>query len=646
MAKIIETGTGSWEACDVDPVTLDVIENALQNARVQMDAILFRTAISTIIREQRDGFPVICNRDGLMLAGQFGSPVDGFLAQYEGDIHEGDVLLTNDPYACHGAISHLNDWLFCMPVFYDGRLFGWTAMFGHMSDISGMTAASMPVTSTDLLQEGIVIPPIKIVEKGELKEDLLKLAVRNSRTPDWNEADFFAILSACRTGAARLVEMADRFGADVLISAQDQLLARNREAMRELIVSSMPERKVSFSDYICDDAMGHGPYKLSCDMWREGDKLIFDFADTDPQSAGCINFILNERMFKMFCGQFMVNVFDPQIVLNDGYIDLIDVRIPKGSLLNPIAPAALNGRTHALGRIFDIISGLYGSANPDFLVAAGFSDSPHFMYSGFDQREEWFLLFQIGFGGVPGKPSGDGPDGHSLWPKFRNVPNEYIESYFPIRVDRFESIPDTGGAGKHRGGNGVRLEYSFLVEGEISIHDDRWLTYPWGVKGGQPGTRGSKVMVRADGTREILPSKRDNIMVKPGDMLIFDSWGGGGWGDPFDRDLEAVSYDVEAGLVSVEGARENYGVVCDAHGKVDEAATTELRKQRTEERGSVENFEFGPPLPELIANCEDETGLQPPEPPKVSPIAKAWFRRNPKEAARFPAQSGYAEAAE
>lgn len=627
MAHVIETNATPWTEVEVDPVTLDVIENALQNARVQMDAILFRTAISTIIREQRDGFPVICNREGMMLAGQFGSPVDGFVANYPGTVEEGDVLLTNDPYACHGAISHLNDWLFCMPVFYEGRLLGWTAMFGHMSDLAGSTPASMPVTATDLLQEGIVIPPVKIVAKGEVQRELLNMALRNSRKPDWNEADFFAILSACRTGAARLIEMADRFGPEVLVSAQDRLLARNREAMRELIVATMPEKRVSFEDWICDDAMGNGPYKIACEMWREGDRLIFDFGKTDPQSPGCVNFYLNERMFKMFCGQFMVNVFDPQIVLNDGYIDLIDVRIPLGSLLKPIAPAALNGRTHALGRVFDIISGLFGSANSDFLVAAGFSDSPHFMFSGFDKRDEWFLLFQIGFGGIPGKPGGDGPDGHSLWPKFRNVPNEYIEAYFPVRVDCFESIADTGGAGKHRGGNGVRLQYTFLVPGEISIHDDRWLTYPWGVKGGQPGTRGSKKLVRADGSERILPSKIDNIMVEEGDRLVFISWGGGGWGDPLERDLEAVAYDVRTGLVTPEGARD-YGVVIDAEGTIDADATTALRSAMAAARGEVQPFTFGPDIAQLKANCLAETGLEPPKDPVTSPIALAYFRRN------------------
>ena len=631
MATVIETNTTPWETVDVDAVTLDVIENAIQNARVQMDAILFRTAISTIIREQRDGFPVLTDRDGQMLAGQFGSPVDGFIDNYEGDVQEGDVLLTNDPYACDGAISHLNDWLVCTPVYYHGRLLGWAAMFGHMSDISGSTAASMPVTSTDILQEGIVIPPVKVVSKGELQQDIVRLAVRNSRTPDWNEADFYAILSACRTGAARLVEMADRFGPDVLVSAQKQLLARNREAMRELIVSTMPEEKVVFEDWICDDALGYGPYKMGCEMWREGDKLVFDFSRTDPQSAGCINFLLNDRMFKMFCGQFMVNVFDPQIVLNDGYIDLIDVRIPKGTLLNPVAPAALNGRTHALGRIFDIISGLFGTANSDFLVAAGFSDSPHLMFSGFNQRDDWFLMFQIGFGGIPGKPGGDGPDGHSLWPKMRNVPNEYTEAYFPVRVERFESIPDTGGPGLHRGGNGVRTEYAFLVEGKISIHDDRWFTYPWGVKGGLPGTRSRKTLLRADGSTENLPSKVDDVPVAPGDLLIFETWGGGGWGDPLERPYDIIAYDLEAGLVTPEGAR-RYGVVAGEDLVIDEAASDALRATLRSERGAVEAFDFGGTLDELRAACLEETGFEPPAPPVQAPIAAAWLRKQRREA--------------
>jgi hypothetical protein len=176
-------------------------------------------------------------------------------------------------------------------------------------------------------------------------------------------------------------------------------------------------------------------------MWREGDVCIFDFAGTDPQSISSINFLLNEEMFKMFAGVYMIMVFDPQILFNDGFYDLMEVRIPSGTLLKPLKPAALSCRTHALGRIFDILGGLLGQGSPDFLCAAGFSDSPHFMYSGYDSKGEWYQLYQITFGGIPGKPFGDGPDGHSLWPSFTNVPNEFLESYFPaadrnVRDDR------------------------------------------------------------------------------------------------------------------------------------------------------------------------------------------------------------------
>ena len=168
----------------------------------------------------------------------------------------------------------------------------------------------------------------------------------------------------------------------------------------------------------------------------------------------------------MFAGVYMIMVFDPQILFNDGFYDLMEVRIPAGTLLKPLKPAALSCRTHALGRIFDILGGLLGQGNPQFMCAAGFSDSPHFMYSGHDRNGDWYQLYQITFGGIPGKPFGDGPDGHSLWPSFTNVPNEFLESYFPLRIDIYETIPDTGGPGKNRGGNGLRIGYRFLEPGE------------------------------------------------------------------------------------------------------------------------------------------------------------------------------------
>ncbi len=618
-ARIIETNSIPLNKVEVEGITADIIENALKNARIEMDAVLMRTAMSPGIREQGDCFPMIANREGKMIVGQFGSFIGPFMEAYDAEIEEGDIILTNDPYMCNAAVSHLPDWIVLMPVFKDGRHIAWTAMFGHMSDNGGMVPGSIPIKATTIYQEGIRIPPTKLYKKGELQSDVLELILHNVRTSQWNRFDLNALVAACKTAARRCVEMADRFGDDILFSAMDIMLERNYNAMKYIIQNFIPEEPRTFEDYMCDDGMGMGPYKIKCTMWREGDVAIFDFDGTDPQAQSSVNFYLNEDMFKMFFGSFTINVVDPHIVFNDGFYDLVDVRIPEGTLLKPRFPAALSGRTHALGRIFDVLGALLGMGLPEqMLNAAGFSDSPHLFYSGYDHREgknnEWFQLFQIGFGGIPGRPAGDGPDGHSLWPNFTNVPNEFIESYFPLRIEHYQTIPDSGGAGLHRGGNGLSVAYCFLADGEIAIHDERWLTYPWGVLGGQVGLRSTKKLVRTDGSEEPLPSKCDGIKVNVGDVLYFNTWGGGGWGDPLERDAALVLADVKRNLATIEGAKD-YGVVI-ANGAVDQGATQKLRDRMRKDRGNdIPTFNFGPSIDEIRANCKEETGLEAPEKP-------------------------------
>jgi N-methylhydantoinase B len=394
--------------------------------------------------------------------------------------------------------------------------------------------------------------------------------------------------------------------------------------MKALIESSIGEAPVSFEDYICDDGLGYGPYKIRCTMWREHGRVVLDFAGTDPQSSGSINFLLNENMMRMFFGIYMIMVFDPQILFNDGYYDLIDVRIPEGSLLKPRFPAALSGRTHALGRLFDILGGLLGQKTPEFLNAAGFSSSPHLFYSGRDSAGRWFQLFQIGFGGIPGRPLGDGPDGHSLWPNFTNVPNEFLERYFPLRIERYETVPDSGGAGLHRGGNGIIMTYRFLEPGLIALHDDRWFTPPWGVNGGAPGARARKILERADGSRTIVGNKQEDISVENGDMLHFITWGGGGWGDPLDRAPALVGKEIVQGLVTPVGALA-YGVAADADGVIDDEATSALRDSLRAARPAVlPLFNYGPSIDDLRAASLEETGLPAPKPPRwaaVLPLA-------------------------
>jgi len=616
MARIVETTTAPLEHVDVDPVTLDLIENGLRNARYEMDEVLFRTALSPGIREQHDEFPLIADPTGKMVVGQFGLSIPDFLDGFAGDIGEGDVLLTSDPYACGAAISHANDWLVVLPIYVEGRVIGWASMFGHMSDVGGKTPSSMPTDARTIFEEGVLIPPFRLYSAGTLNEDALRIILNQVRVPDWNRADLGGLVAACRTAARRVQEMCERFGTATYLSALDALLQRNYDAMKILLGMVFEEgRTLAFTDYIDDDGVGFGPYELKMALTRTGDKVHLDLTGSSPQAVGPVNYYINENLIRMFFGIYMITVADPQILWNDGFYPLVDVTIPDGSYWKPKYPAALNARNHGIGRVFDLFGGLLGQTNPALLNAAGFSSSPHFMYSGNyasgDRQGEWFQLYSIGFGGIPGRPMGDGPDGHSLWPSFVNIPCEFLESYYPLRIEKWETITDTGGAGLHRGGNGVDVAYHFLEPGTIAIHDDRWLTYPWGVNGGEPGTRGTKWLDRPDGSHQVLPSKCHDVRVLPGDVLHFVTWGGGGWGDPLARDPDLVALEVRRGLVSVDGAR-RYGVVIQG-AKVDADATEELRTAlRAARPDELPVFDMGPPLADILARCKEETGLPTP----------------------------------
>ena len=218
-AKLIQTNNKPFKKVKLDPITLDVIENAMFSARWEMDAVLFRTAMSPGIREQGDEFPMIANLEGKMVVGQFGSFIHGFKEAFEGTIEEGDMFLTSDPYSCNGAVSHNNDWLLLRPIFKDGRLISYAAMFGHMTDVGGKVPGSLPTDATEIFEEGIRIPPTKIYKKDVLQEDILELILHNCRLPQWNRSDFNAIVASIRTAEKRVIEAAERFGDNVYYSA-------------------------------------------------------------------------------------------------------------------------------------------------------------------------------------------------------------------------------------------------------------------------------------------------------------------------------------------------------------------------------------------------------------------------------------------
>src|SRR6476659_2522641 len=378
MARLIETNTSPMQQVEVDLVTLDLVENALRNARYEMDEVLFRTALSPGIREQHDALPLIGNPEGKMVVGQFGLSIPDFLENFDGDIEEGDVLLTSDPYSCGAAISHANDWLVVMPIYFEGRIVGWSSMFGHMSDVGGKTPASMPTDAKTIFEEGVVIPPFRLYKKGVLDDDALRIILNQVRKPDWNRADLNGIVAACRTAARRVQELCARFGVDTYLSALDALLQRNYDAMKVLLSLVFEEGKtLSFTDYICDDGVGFGPYELTLSLTRTGDKVHLDFTGSSPQAQGPINYYPNENLVRMFFGIYMITVADPQILWNDGFYPLVDVTIPDGSFWKPKHPAALNARNHGIGRVFDLFGGVLGQTNPALLNAAGFSSSPH-----------------------------------------------------------------------------------------------------------------------------------------------------------------------------------------------------------------------------------------------------------------------------
>lgn len=576
----------------VDPVTLDLIEHALLNARFEMDEVLRRAAMSPTIRVQHDEFPMICDAAGRMIVGQFGSYIPATIEYLGGEINPGDVILLNDPYLCRGSISHNNDWLVIVPIFHDGRLIAYSSMFGHMMDVGGKVPGSQVADALSIWEEGLRIPPIKIIEDGKLNEAALAICLNNSRTPEMNRADLLALIAGCRAAERRVIEICERFGTETFAAACDALLERTRSAMAQIIRTYIPEEKVSFTDYVDDDGLGNGPFKMVLTVWREGDVCHADWTGTDDQAEGAINFLIHEGLCRLFFGIYLIMAFDPDILFNDGIADVFEVTLPKGSLLNPEFPAPVSNRLNVHTRFFDCQSGALGQRAPELAMAAGYGTSPSFVFSGKDEHGEYFQFVELLFGGLPGRQRGDGLDGHSWWPLFRTTPAEYAESYYPVEIERYIPVPDSGGPGQHRGGTGIEKVYRFTGTGVVSIVDDRALISPWGVNGGRAGGRSEKHLVRTDGEVVELPSKIDNVEVRPGDRLVFRTAGAGGWGDPLLRGADDVARDVRHGLVSAEVASEVYGVVLTA-GAVDAPATEARREALAASRGAAEQFDFG-----------------------------------------------------
>ncbi|WP_049998876.1 hydantoinase B/oxoprolinase family protein [Halococcus sediminicola] len=586
---------------DIDATTLDIIESTLENTRYEMDRVLETTAISPVIREQSDQFPLVADRDGRMIIGQFGSAIETIIENASfgwDDLEDGDVIATNDPYMCAGAMSHTPDMLLLRPIFYEGERVGFASQWGNLMDVGGKTPGSMPVQATSIFEEGMRLPPVKLYKGGELDEELIETFAHNTRLPDHAEADIKALAAGTAAGEERVQELCDRFGKATYEEGCDAILDRTRDGMLDLIHEFVPEdERHTFEDYVDDDGMGNGPIKLHLEIYREGDTVHLDWEGTDAQVPGTVNFLLNEKMFKMFTGVFLIMAFDPLLTFNDGYYDLFEVNLPTGTVVQPEFPAPLGNRLPLMARQFDVLQATFSKLIDDFSVAGSYGTSPNLVYAGVDSDGNQFQMLEILYGGIPARPGGDGLDGHSWWPLFRTVPAEYQEAYYPLTIDEYSARADTGGAGRHRGGHGIRKVYTFEEDGAVTFQDDRAHTYPWGVDGGTHGGTSEKRLVRVDGSEEELPSKAENVPVQAGDKLVFSTAGGGGLGDPLERDSDLVAQEVRRGLVSVDAAESEYGVVLAEDGTVDEAATETKREELRRHRDAPEQFDYGP-LPE------------------------------------------------
>ena len=581
----------------VDKTTLDIIESTLANTRDEMDRVVETTAISPVIREQSDQFPLIADAEGRMVMGQFGSAIDTIIENSpfdREDLAAGDVIATNDPYMCAGAMSHTPDMLLLRPIFYDDDLVGFSSQWGNLMDVGGKTPGSMPVQATTIFEEGMRLPPVKLYKEGAFDNELLQTFAHNTRLPEHAEADIKALAAGTKAAEERIHELCDRFGKETYLAACDAILDRTRDGMINLIHEFIPEgERYTFEDYVDDDGLGNGPIKLHLEIYREGETVHLDWTGTDGQVPGTVNFLLNEKMFKMFTGVFLIMAFDPLLTFNDGYYDLFEVTLPEGSVIQPEFPAALGNRLPMMARQFDVLQATFSKLIDGFSVAGSYGTSPNLVYAGTDSEGNDFQMLEILYGGIPARPGGDGLDGHSWWPLFRTVPAEYQEAYYPLSIDEYSTRTDTGGAGTFRGGHGITKVYTFEEDGAITFQDDRAHTYPWGVDGGKHAKRSEKTLIRTDGTKEELPSKVENVPVTAGDKLVFSTAGGGGLGDPLERDPKQVATEVRRDLISKTAAAEEYGVIM-TDGVVDETATEQRRKDIRETRDSPDVFDYGP----------------------------------------------------
>lgn len=569
---------------DPDPILLEVLRNAFESSADQMALILMKTAYSPIVRDAMDFSTAICDAAGQNLAqglttpmhlGSFIDAMRHLIKQYRGRIHPGDVFIGNDPYLASG--QHLPDIYVIQPVFHGERLCGWAATIAHHVDVGGLVPGSNSLAAVEIHQEGLRLPFLKLAERGVLNAMLLDVIAANVRVPEQVLGDIHAQRSACIAGERELSALLERYGADKVIEYGDALQDYSERLARNAI-AQIPDGTYRFSDNL--DGLGENPepIEFQVEVRVHGDELTVDWTGTSMQVRGGINTPLSFCKSNVYAA--LRSVMSAEVPNCHGYTRPIHVTAPEGSLVNARYPAPCGARGITGYRIVDCIFGALAQALPDRVAADGAGGSTLPSFSGW-QGGKRFVFSECVMGTWGATSQHDGQEGvPHMASNQANVPVEMIESDYPIRIERYGFAPDSGGPGQYRGGLGVVREYRMLADDiYFGVRSDKSLHPPYGLFGGLEGAPASNRVSSQTGERSLPPMPMQPVMLRKGDVYRHVMAGGGGYGEPLKRDPERVRADVLDGKVSVEHAREAYGVVINGTG-IDVQATHTLRNTR------------------------------------------------------------------
>ncbi len=563
----------------LDPVTLTIINNQFVNICREMGITMMRTAFSPIFNEGLDFSCVMFDRKGNMIGQAEFCPAQLaaslFIVRWTVEelgvesFEPGDVVLHNDPY--RGG-AHIPEHSVIRPVFHKGELFGFVANVGHLAEIGGKAVGSFAADATEVFQEGLRIPPIKIVSRDQNNMDLWRLIMANHRTPRNTWGDLNAQISSLRVAERRLIEMLDKYGSDLVQTAAEQLMDYSERWMRSEI-ERIPDGVYEFTDYMEDDGVVAEPVKLHVTVTVEGDRLIVDWTGSSPQVRGPINATYGVTAGAVYNAIF--HLTDSHIPKNSGAYRPIHIIAPPGTVANVVYPGpSVGGNTETHPKLADMVVGALAPALPDRVAAAEGGSACNFLFGGVHPKTgDFYANYHLEGCGWGGKSYDDGNDAIIVTNgNCRNTPVEIFETRYPLRVVSYSLIPDSGGVGKFRGGLGTRRIMRVEEGAEVTASALFDRTQPdfraWGLNGGGTGGNAAVLVKRKGGEafqtfseafNTTSPSKFTNIRLQAGDEVLIDSPGGGGYGDPKERDRERVRHDLLEGFISPEVAHDAYG---------------------------------------------------------------------------------------